>query len=88
MHACDLAALHYMQYRVDGGAQHLQLGVLLKLVSGQSSAKGRPPKTSSIWLVAKCYVNRPPRPDGLLETGGRRSGLNLINLMFSKMWLY
>lgn len=44
MHACDLAALHYMRYRVHGGAQHLQLGVLLKLVSGQSSAKGRPPK--------------------------------------------
>jgi hypothetical protein len=29
-----------------------------------------PPKTSSIWLVAKYYVNKPPRPDGLLETGG------------------
>jgi hypothetical protein len=35
MHTYDLAALHYMRYRVqvDGGAQHLHLGVLFKLVT-------------------------------------------------------
>lgn len=33
MHTCDPAALHYMRYRVDGGAQYLHLGVLFKLVT-------------------------------------------------------